>query len=211
MLKKRFKPFVLPSLYVLLVVLFVLFGVLLNESLKVAENKQEENLTYVSYEILIDYAIPTINVESNTIIRPYNDENVTIGKYFYDQSDKDTQEKAIIYYENTYIQNTGVDYVKEDIFKVVSILPGEVISVSDDDIVGKTVKVRHSNNIISVYQSLGEVSVKEGSNIKQGEIIGTSGTNLINSDLNNHLHFELLLNNINVNPEKYYTKTIGEF
>lgn len=84
MFGKKFRPFVIPSIYVLLVVLFALFGILLNESLKVVENKDDNNLTYVSYEVLFDYAIPTINEENNTIIRPYNDENVTIGKYYYD-------------------------------------------------------------------------------------------------------------------------------
>lgn len=211
MLGKKFRPFVLPSIYVLLVVLFALFGVLLNESLKVVENKDDNNLTYVSYEVLIDYAIPTINENDNTIIRPYNDEKVTIGKYYYDLNDEKTQENAIIYYENTYMQNTGVDYVKEDTFKVVSILSGEVISVTDNDIVGKTVKVRHNDKLISIYQSLGEVSVKEHDKIKQGDVIGTSGTNEINSELKNHLHFELVINGVYVNPEKYYTKTVGEF
>ena len=109
------------------------------------------------------------------------------------------------------MQNTGVDYVKEDTFKVVSILSGEVISVTDNDIVGKTVKVRHNDKLISIYQSLGEVAVKEHDKIKQGDVIGTSGTNEINSELKNHLHFELVINGVYVNPEKYYTKTVGEF
>ena len=199
MFGKKFRPFVIPSIYVLLVVLFALFGILLNESLKVVENKDDNNLTYVSYEVLFDYAIPTINEENNTIIRPYNDENVTIGKYYYDLNDEKTQENAILYYENTYMQNIGVDYVKEDIFKVVSILSGEVISVTDND------------KLISIYQSLGEVAVKEHDKIKQGDVIGTSGTNEINSALKNHLHFELVINGVYVNPEKYYTKTVGEF
>ena len=32
-----------------------------------------------------------------------------------------------------------------------------------------------------------------------------------NSELKNHLHFELVINGVYVNPEKYYTKTVGEF
>ena len=100
---------------------------------------------------------------------------------------------------------------KTNLVKVVSILSGEVISVTDNDIVGKTVKVRHNDKLISIYQSLGEVAVKEHDKIKQGDVIGTSGTNEINSALKNHLHFELVINGVYVNPEKYYTKTVGEF
>lgn len=212
MLKRRLKPFVLPSLYVLLVVLFALFTILMTKSLQVAEDIYEENLTYVSYEVLIDYAIPVINVDNNTIIRPYKDETVTIGKSFYDYtSEESSQENSIIYYENTYIQNFGVDYKKDTEFNVIAILDGTVISVTEDDIVGKTIKVKHNNNLISIYQSLSQTMVKKDDVIKQGEIIGISGTNSMNSKLGNHLHFELIVANKYVNPELYYDKAVGEF
>ena len=81
MFGKKFRQFVIQSFYVLLAAPPALFGFFFSESLKVVVFKDDNNLTYVSYEVLFDYAIPTINEENNTIIRPYNDENVTIGSF----------------------------------------------------------------------------------------------------------------------------------
>ena len=55
--------------------------------------------------------------------------------------------------------------------------------------------------MISVYQSVKDVEVKEKDNVTKGQVIAKSGTNSIGSELGNHLHFELYKNNILVNPE----------
>ena len=212
MIKKVFKPYVLPTFYVLLVVIFALFAILLSKSLQVAEDNYDSNLTYVSYEVLVDYVIPVINETNDKMIKPYKDSDVTIGKSYYDyKGEEKNQEGSIIYYENTYIQNSGVDYVKKDIFDVVSVFEGQVLSVTNDDIVGKTIKIKHNDNVVSIYQSLSEVKVKANDTVKQGQVIGKSGTNSMNSALGNHLHFELVVSNNYVNPESYYNKTVGEF
>ena len=94
-------------------------------------------------------------------------------KHYYDyQAEKETQEKALIYHENTYMQNSGVDFGGVDKFDVVSVLDGAVINVKDDTLFGKIVEIRHSNEGISLYQSLSEISVKKGDEVKQGQIIG---------------------------------------
>ena len=67
------------------------------------------------------------------------------------------QENSIILFEDTYMQNSGVDYSLEEVFDVICILDGSVISVKEDNLLGTTVEVRHSNDLISVYQSLSEV------------------------------------------------------
>ena len=42
---------------------------------------------------------------------------------FYDyQDDSENQEKSLIYSENTYIQNSGVDYINDTVFKVNAII-----------------------------------------------------------------------------------------
>lgn len=210
MFGKKFRPFVIPSIYVLLVVLFALFGILLNESLKVVENKDENNLTYVSYEVLFDYAIPTINEENNTIIRPYNDENVTIGKYYYDLNDEKTQENAIIYYENTYMQNNGVDYSNDEEFDVVSILDGEVISIEDNAIYGKVVTIKHNDNLKSVYSNVKNVLVNVGYKISQGEIFASSDTYKVDTKVKSLLHFEVYYKDNAIDPENLYTMSVSD-
>ena len=93
---------------------------------------------------------------------------------------------------------------------MVSILDGTVTSIKEDQNLGKIVEVTHSNDIISIYQSLSDVKVKENQEIKQGDIIGTSGTCNIENDLKNHLHFEMIVKGSIVNPENYYNKKISE-
>jgi stage II sporulation protein Q len=148
--------------------------------------------------------MPVINEQENTstIMRPYTADKIEIGKSFYDyNSDETAQEGSVIYYENTYIQNTGVDYTSKEEFDVNAIADGTVVSVTKDDIVGTTVKIEHANNMISVYQSIKDAKVKENDQVTIGQVIGKSGTNSIGSELGNHLHFELYQDDVLVDPE----------
>ena len=61
-----------------------------------------------------------------------------------------------------------------------------------------------------MYQSLGEVLVKKGDVITQGQTIAKSGTCLLNSDVKNGLHFEMYKSGQVINPEKYYDKSLKE-
>jgi len=174
------------------------------------DNTKEPDFDYVSQTIFED-DIPVVNTKPS-IIRPYTDTEVKIVKDFYDfQADEEKQQNSIIYYESTYLQNSGIAYGgKEEAFDVVSILDGTVVSVKEDNTLGKIVEVRHSNDIVSVYQSLSEITVKENDEIKQGTIIGKSGSSNISKELNNHLHFELIIKGQIVNPENYYDKKVDE-
>lgn len=152
-------------------------------------------------------------IENNTseiIIRPYKSDSVSVGRYFYDfEGDAKNQENSIILYENTYMQNSGIDYTNKETFDIVSILDGTVIEVTDNKILGKTIKIKHNNDLISTYQSLSEVSVKENDTVLRGQVIAKSGTcPLYSSDSN--LHFELTYQGKLVNPESYYNKSVDE-
>ena len=194
----------------ILVVLGTIF--LIERSASPAQFKDEEDdqTPYVTKTILED-DVPVVST-TETIIRPYTDDQVKVLKGFYDyQAEASEQENALLYYENTYLQNSGVSYGGVDgDFDVVSILDGTVISVKEDSVVGNVVQIRYGNDIIGVYQSLGEVSVKENDTVKQGQIIGKSGNSNISKDLNSHLHFELIIKGQLVDPELYYDKNVNE-
>lgn len=161
-------------------------------------------------ETIFETEIPVVNT-SDTIIKPFVGENITVVKNYYDyKGEAPDQQNSLLYYENTYLQNSGVSYGKEEVFEVVSVLDGTVTSVKEDAILGKIVEITHENDIISIYQSLSEITVTENQKVKQGEIIGKSGTCNIESDLNNHLHFELIIKGLVVNPNNYYDKKISE-
>lgn len=215
MIKKQTRPYIIEAICALILVLFVLSTYLMTNSLKVAENLKKEDILYVSYEVLTDNVVTVLNetISQPTMIKPYIDETVKIAKNFYSKNDEDQQQTdAIIYYENTYMQNTGIDYVNDSntSFSVISVLDGTVVSITEDDITGKTIKVDHGNNVYSIYQSMQEIYVNEQDHIAQGQEIGKCGENKMNSDLKNHLHFELFIKNEYQNPEEYYGKVIGE-
>ena len=200
MKRLKLKAYVIPS--VLLVVAILL---LLNS---VTKSPIEENYTYVSNTIL-EESIPVMN-EKIMIINPYLDQGVTIGKEYYDyKGESSHQEKSIVYYDGTYMQNSGVDFISNNVFEVVSILPGTVTDVKEDELLGKIVEVKH-DKYVALYQSLSEVSVKKGDSIFQGQPIGKSGTNELDKVIGNHLHFELSYDGNIVNPLDHLNKELRD-
>ena len=191
--------------------IFVFTGVgayLVSQNMK-KDLKPIEQVEHVNSSILDkDEDVEVIN-ETTKMIKPFKDQSVATTKYFYNyQADNATQEKSILYHEDTYIQNSGMDFTKNETFEVIAVLDGTVINIKDDELLGKIVEVQHENNLVSSYQSLGAVSVKKNDTVKQGQVIGKSGTNSIDKELGNHLHFELYLNSQVVNPEDYFDKEI---
>ena len=213
MKKRKLKAFVVPMIYVLSIAM-LLGGVYIIEQLitdhvmQTDESHQVQEVVEENEEVIPD--IPVVATEP-IISRPYTNGSVTIVKNYYDyQGDEKVQEDSLVYYGNTYMQNSGVDYGLETEFEVVSILDGTVMEVLEDEIMGKTVKIKHSNDLISVYQRLVSVDVSENDTVTQGMIIGKSGVSNVSRDLGNHLHFEIYYQGQVMNPENCYDKTALE-
>ena len=188
------------------------FIVVLTITLSTKDNKnlsREDNLTYVSSTI-ISQDIAVINT-TKKIINPYTDQSVTIGKNYYNyKAEAEDQEKSIIYHENTYIQNSGVDFIYDKTFDVVAVLDGEVTNIKEDEVLGKIVEISHENKYVSIYQSLSEINVKKGDIVSQGQILGKSGKNEIDKELGNHLHFEMYVGGQTVDPLLYLNKDVQD-
>lgn len=202
------KPFVIPTLYTAFALIVI---VSLFLSIEVVDDK--DTLTYVNGSILDKY-VPVLGEEKEeevVIQRPYTDTTVIISNNYYDyQASEEEQKNSIIYHGNTYIQNTGINYKSDNVFDIVSILDGEVIEVEEKELLGKSVTIRHDNKLISVYQSLDNVTVKKGDSIKIGQVIGKSGSCDLITSSNYNLHFELYVNGVIADPENYYDKKLSE-
>jgi len=197
------KPFLI-ALFVLIP--FLAITLLTRSNL---EKNPEVDPKYITEETLSE-TVPVLN-EKEIIINPYVGENITIGKNYYDyQAEEESQKNSIVVHDNTYMQNTGIDYISENTFDVVSILEGTVINIKDDETVGKIIEIKHSNDLVSSYQSLSEISIKKGDVVTQGQVIGKSGSNELDKELGNHLHFELYDNGQSVNPNNYINKELQE-
>ena len=170
-------------------------------------SKEPERTDYTLDEV-VESDLPVIN-ETTTIINPYQDQSVTIKKGYYDyKGDEDSQISSIVKHDNTYIQNTGIDYVGENSFDVISILNGTVTNVKEDEELGKTVEITHDNGLVSIYQSLSEINVKKDDTVTQGLVIGKSAENKLDKDLGKHLYSEIYDNGQEVNPLNYLNKEV---
>ena len=154
--------------------------------------------------------VPTVATPTN-IIRPYNNDEVVAEIPYYNQEGTDKeQQSALIYYENIYMPNTGVMYTSDEEFNCISVLDGKVIDIKDDDIMGKIVKIENNNNITTVYQSIDEVNVKVGDELKQGDVIGMSGKNKITGNDKYALHFEVYNKGAIIDPEPFYLLSLED-
>lgn len=206
MAERRLKKWVVYSIYGLALTL-VLTTIYFVEKSIFTSNKYD--VKYVD-ETIFDNDVPVIKMETE-IIRPYSNDSISIIKDYYDYGDDETnQNNSIIYHENTYLQNSGIDYSNGEAFDALAILKGTVISVNETDLSGYIVQIRHDNDLISIYQSLESVTVKENDIVKQGDIIGKTGSSNIDPDLGNHLHFEIVYHGSNVDPELYFNKKLSD-
>ena len=66
---------------------------------------------------------------------------------------------------------------------------------------GNEILIDHGDNITTKYCHLGEIYVAVGEEVKQGEVIGTVG--MTGKTTGPHLHYEVLVRQMPVNPSKY--------
>lgn len=208
MTNRRIKKSVVYGVYTLGLVLLI--GVIyIIENNMPKKNFSRQEYSYVS-KTIFDDVIPVIKTEDK-LVKPFSATDVNvINKYYDDKAEEKEQQESIINYESTYMQSNGISYGKESIFDVVSILPGTVEEIKEDELLGKVIKVKHSDNISSIYQCLGETTINKGDSVIAGQVIGQSGTCSISNKEKNNVYFELVINGNTVNPELYYGKTLKE-
>ncbi len=201
---RKLKGYVLPTLYV--IVLIVIFG-----AVSLVSSLMQVNPSYLySVNVLKDISMPVVETleEDKQIVRPYTSDSVRIKTYFYDVDGTiEEQQQSLIYFENTYMKNTGVLYQDDQVFDCVAVLGGTVLNIKEDNILGNVVEIEHTPNLRTIYYSLGEINVKVGEVLSQGDLIGVSGENNI-TDSSSNLLFEVYYNGTLINPEDFYSMDV---
>lgn len=210
MKKYRLKKWVLPSVYVVSIGVIIISLLFIGKYM--ATDYEATDLSnYVSEKVVDDDTLEVVTPTNETVDHPYLKENVEITKNFYDKNaSEEEQIKSLIYYKNTYMQNTGVLYTSQEQFDVVSVLDGTVTSITEDEILGNVVEIAHSTELITIYQCLGEVSVKVGDNVKQNDVIGKSGKVNIDEGYDNALLFEVNYKGSIINPLEFYNMQVSD-
>lgn len=152
------------------------------EEKPVTEVKEEQPIKEVKQEI--------------TFVKPTDGE--IIGEF---------ANENLIYSETLkeWITHTAIDIKADKTSVIKSAADGVVRSIVNDPRYGLTVIVEHDDGYETVYSNLLTAEfVVEGEEIKQGQTIGTAGnTASFESNMECHLHFELLKNGEYLNPAIY--------
>lgn len=207
MKKKKLRTEVKLFLSILILSLFAA-GIMFSSSLYSNIN---QNNNYVPKESSQQRIIKEVVEEVKMPSKPFLVDNVKVSKSFYNpKQNEEEQIKSLIYYKNTYMQNTGILYNSDETFDVVSSMDGEVTSVTKDEILGNVVEISHSNELITIYHCLNEVNVKAGDKVKQNDVIGTSGKVNIDEGYENALLFEVNYKGNIINPEEFYNMNVKD-
>ena len=104
-----------------------------------------------------------------------------------------------------WVTHNGIDIAAEKTTVVKASAEGTVKSIKNDPRYGLTIVIEHVNGFTTVYSNLLTAEfVEEGETVEQGETIGTVGNTATFEIADEaHLHFEILKDNENLDPELY--------
>lgn len=207
MTKIKLKDWVIPTLGVIVLCGALLSYYLIGSIINYNFNPEKDLVT----DAIIDVTQEVQNEIETKAIKPFNSDQVSISKNYYSYDDEEkVQENSLIQYENIYMPNTGILYSSDSEFDIIAVLDGKITSIKNDDILGTIVEIEHTNNTISIYQSVKDVKVNIGDTVKQGDIIAKSGSNKLNNEKENCLHFETYKDGNLINPEDFYNLDLTE-
>lgn len=101
----------------------------------------------------------------------------------------------------SYENHKGIDYTGEAGQEVSAAADGTVSGVYWTKEYGNHVIIDHNNGFQTLYAHLDKINVDKGNKITAGRLIGTMGNTGLTTGVN--LHFELLKDGVNLNPEDY--------
>ncbi|MBT2737931.1 M23 family metallopeptidase [Bacillus sp. ISL-7] len=210
---KRFfkKRWVFPAIYIASAAL-ILTAVLWYQSSNSATDKYDYKSTDIAGKKNQEPAIEVSKTLENFKMPVENADAAVVKTKFYDFNGKtEDQEAALVFYNNTYQPNTGIDVTMKDdeSFNVVAALSGTVTRVDEDAVLGNVIEVEHDKGIVTQYQSVKDIKIKVGDEVKQGQVLATAGQSLFNEKAGTHVHFEIRKDGIAVNPTNYFNKSLS--
>ena len=101
--------------------------------------------------------------------------------------------------------HTGLDFPAEVGTPIYSAAGGVVITQEFHYQYGNMIEIDHGNNLVTRYAHASKVFVKKGDLIKRGQKIAEVGTS--GRSTGSHLHFEVLVQGVQQDPQKFLTAT----
>ena len=100
------------------------------------------------------------------------------------------------------IPHKGTDYKAPEGTEILAINRGVVRFAKTLRNHGKTIVIDHGQGVMSFYLHLSKFKVKKGVVVERGKVIALSGAT--GYTLGAHLHFGLRINDIAIDPEKFF-------
>ncbi len=157
----------------------------------------EDDDTTVEPEVIYEFMLPTLG-------------NQIVIRTFFD-SESPTQD-SIIETNGGYLQSNGVSYASEDnsSFEVVSVYPGTVLSVEEDEVLGTTITIDHGNDLFSVYSSLANSYVNEGDVVTSQQKLAEASASAFDINAGVHVHVQIISESNYINFLSVVGKTMDD-
>jgi len=209
MKKRKLKGFVLPTLYLLITLTIFTGIIILGTNVNLSGNNYDYAVDVIednSKSVIVEDDISSSNIEA-----PIEDGKAEISVHFYRKDASEVeQQNSLIYYEDTYLPNTGVLYTSDEAFNVLTVFGGKVTEIKDDEFFGKYVVVEHTNNLKTYYYGLEEIEVAVGDELTSNAVIGISKNNEIMNSKKSFL-LEVYYNNELINPETFIGTKVTDY
>ncbi len=159
------------------------------------ENKQDNEASNV------DDTDPSKPVDSTeTIIFDLPFENATISKEYADSK--------LLYDATTkmWCTHQGLDFACIEGQEVKAVYNGKITKIESSMMNGTVVYLKISDNLTVVYKGLSsDHNLKEGQEVKKGDVLGKTTTFLTEKADGVHLHLELLKEDKLIDPTEYFS------
>lgn len=209
MKKRKLKGFVLPTLYMFITISIFTSIILLGSSVNFSGTDYDYGTDVLKDKV--ESVIVEDEIASSLIEEPIDNSKAKISIHFYSiNAEENIQKNSLIYYENTYLPNTGVLYTGDESFEVKTIFAGKVSEILDDEFFGKYVVVEHSASLRTYYYGIDNLEVQVGDELTTGAVIGMSKVNEIENNKNSFL-LEVYHNNELINPETVIGTKITDY
>lgn len=111
---------------------------------------------------------------------------------------------------NDYRVHVGLDIVTAENAPVYAAADGTISKIWSDPMMGYCIAVKHSGNCLTVYKNLSETlpdGITEGTAVRSGQLIASVGESaLMEIAEEPHLHFEMTVDDLSVDPLEYFNE-----
>ena len=113
---------------------------------------------------------------------------------------------------NEYRVHLGIDIATEAAAPVFAMAQGTVAQIWEDPMMGWSVAISHAGEAVTVYKNLSKQladGISVGAEVEAGQLLGSVGdTALIEIAEEPHLHVEMTVKGLQVDPLEYFSKDV---